>query len=199
MCSRYHRHALCPPLTLTPDAFTFYTLKLYKKYVVHLDPLFKRYPYFRKPFRNSIFPTCTFNCGSCVVTVEHIDSTNIPFGLCAIFSCGLYDPRKGGHLILFDLGLVIEFPPGSTILVQFGTLCHRNVAIQADETRQSCMQYCPGSLFHWVAYGFKQVQASSDAERAFFEENHEEHCKHAVGLFSKLGELESHRQCVFNF
>jgi len=27
------------------------------------------------------------------------------------------DPKKGGHLILWDCGLVVEFPPGSTILI----------------------------------------------------------------------------------
>jgi len=87
--------------------------KVYKEYADHLDPLFMRYPHLRKPFPNGIFPTCTFNYGSHIVTVEHVDSTNVPFGLCAILTCGLYDPSKGGHLVLFDLGLVIEFPPGS--------------------------------------------------------------------------------------
>ena len=198
MCSRYHHRVLCPPLTLTPDAFAFHAPKLYKEYTDHLDPLFEKYPHFRKPFRNSIFPTCTFNCGPRVVTLEHVDSTNVPFGLCAIFACGSYDPSKGGHLILFDLGLVIEFPPGSTILVPSGTLRHGNVAIQADETRQSFTQYCPGGLFRWVAYGFKQVKTSSDAERMFFEYSHEERCKRAVCLFSKLDELEGDRKHVFD-
>jgi hypothetical protein len=198
MCSRSHRHVSCPPLTLTPDAFAFHAPKLYKEYADHLDPLFKRYPHFRKPFGNSIFPTCTFNCGSRVVTMEHVDSTNVPFGLCAIFACGSYDSKKGGHLILFDLGLVIEFPPGSTILVPSGTLRHGNVAIRADEARQSFTQYCPGGLFRWVAYGFKQVKTSPDAERMAFEHSHEERCKRAVDLFSKLGELENDRKCVFN-
>lgn len=198
MCSR--SNALrCARLSRQPaGAFAFYAPKLYKEYTDHLDPLFERYPGFKKTFSNSIFPACTFNCGPRVVTLEHVDCTNVPFGLCAIFACGSYDPKTGGHLVLFDLGLVIEFPPGSTILVPSGTLRHGNVAIKDGETRQSFTQYCPGGLFRWVAYGFKSVTTSSDETRRLFERSHETRCKRAVGLFSKLDELESDRKSVFN-
>ncbi|KAF8438809.1 hypothetical protein L210DRAFT_3403476, partial [Boletus edulis BED1] len=57
-----------------------------------------------------------------VVTLEHINNTNLLFGLCAIFACGSYDPTLGGHLMLFDHNIVIEFLPGSTILIPFGIL-----------------------------------------------------------------------------
>ncbi|KAF8452155.1 hypothetical protein L210DRAFT_3384777, partial [Boletus edulis BED1] len=76
-----------------------------------------------------LFPTAMFNCGDQVVTLEHIDNTKLPFGPCAIFACGSYDPTLGGHLILFDLTVVIEFPPGSTILIPSSTLRHGNVAV----------------------------------------------------------------------
>lgn len=37
--------------------------------------------------------------------------------MCAITTLSDYDPKAGGHLVLWDLKLVIEFPPGSTILI----------------------------------------------------------------------------------
>ena len=179
-------------------AFAFYAPKLFQEYCEHLNPLFSKYPHLAKPFKNSVFPTVTFNCGPRVVTFEHVDSTNVPFGFCAILACGSYDYTKGGHLILFDLGLVIQFPPGSTILIPSGTLRHGNVPIQPQETRQSFTQYCPGGLFRWVAYRFKPVKKSSVDLKAYFEQTHVARCKRSVGLFSNIDDLEQDRRGVFN-
>ncbi|KAN0092505.1 hypothetical protein V8E55_003289 [Tylopilus felleus] len=180
------------------SAFAFYAPKLFQEYCDHLNPLFTRNPRLRKLFKNSIFPTATFNCGQRVVTYEHVDSTNVPFGFCAIFACGSYDPTQGGHLVLFDLGIVVQFPPGSTILVPSGTMRHGNVSIRPHETRQSFTQYCPGGLFRWVAYGFKPVKKSSAELKKRFEEAHEARCKRFTGLFSHIDELRSDRTTVFN-
>ncbi|KAG6371764.1 hypothetical protein JVT61DRAFT_9116 [Boletus reticuloceps] len=179
-------------------AFAFDAPKLYREYNTNLTALFSTYPGLKKLFTNSVFPTATFNCGKHVVTFEHVDNTNVPFGQCAIFACGSYNPLQGGHLILFDLGLVIQFPPGSTILVPSGTIRHGNVSIQPHETRQWFTQYCPGGLLRWVAYRFKPVKSSPEALRRYFEDTHDDRCRNAVGLFSKIDELQRDRQVVFN-
>ena len=163
-----------------------------------LKALVEKHNHLKKPFKNSIFPTCTFNCGSRVMTFEHIDATNMPYGLCAIFALGSYDPTLGSHLILFNLGLVIQFPPGSTILVPSGTIHHGNITIRPNETRQSFTQYCPGSLLQWVAYGFMVVKSVSADVWKHFEDTHEERCRKATNLFSKMGELYKDRESVFN-
>lgn len=179
------------------DCFATYAPKLWQDYGRHLDPLFAHDPKLKRVFSNSIFPAATFNCGLRVVTLDHVDSTNVPFGLCAIFACGSYDPIKGGHLILFDLGLVIQFPPGSTILVPSGTIRHGNVPIQPHETRQSFTQYCPGGLFRWVEFGFKPSYKKPEMQ-VFFRERHEERCQRAANLYSRLDELQQDRDHVFN-
>ena len=163
----------------------------------NLRALFAKHPHLHRPFNNSIFPTCTFNCGSRVVTLDHVDSTNVPYGFCAIFTCGSYDPTKSGHLVLFDLSLMVQLPPGSSILIPSGTICHANVAIQPHETRQSFTQYCPGGLLRWVAYGFKAVNTSSESIRQQLEKMHKKRCTHAIGLFSKLQELHKDRVRIF--
>ena len=80
---------------------------------------------------------------------------NLPFGWCAITALGPFDPTHGGHLVLWDLKIVIEFPPGSTILIPSATLRHSNMAIQPGEKRFSITQYTAGGLFRWVDHGFQ--------------------------------------------
>lgn len=197
MSSGCHSTLTSSSSLLCLGCFAFYAPKLYKDYEEKLRALLEKYAHLKRPFDNSVFPACTFNCGARVVTLEHVDSTNVPYGLCAIFATGAYDPTLGGHLILFNLGLVIQFPPGSTILVPSGTIRHGNTAIQNHEKRQSFTQYCPGGLLRWVAYGFQAVNAASDDIKQLLVETHEQRCAHALGLFSKAGELHNDRVSTF--
>ena len=58
----------------------------------------------------------TFNFGPSTVSFIHTDPGNLPYGWCPITSLGPFDPKCGGHLILWDLQLVIKFPPGGAVL-----------------------------------------------------------------------------------
>ncbi|KAJ8073037.1 hypothetical protein PM082_019905 [Marasmius tenuissimus] len=60
-------------------------------------------------FARCCFAACTFNFGQ-AVTRRHTDYLNLLFGLCAVLPVGSYNPEEGGHLILWGLRLVIEFP-----------------------------------------------------------------------------------------
>ncbi|KAH7908186.1 hypothetical protein BJ138DRAFT_990643, partial [Hygrophoropsis aurantiaca] len=137
------------------SAFAWYAPKMYRHYSEHLGQLYRRHPGLQNIFKNSIFPAATFNFGPQVETCDHTDSQNVSYGLCAISALGDFDPTKGGHLILFDVKLAIEFPPGSTILIPSATMRHGNVKIGAEETRLSFTQYCAGGLLRWVRYGFQ--------------------------------------------
>ncbi|KAK7000215.1 hypothetical protein R3P38DRAFT_3328007 [Favolaschia claudopus] len=99
------------------------------------------------PSRLSVFSTTTFNFGPATVTFPHIDFRNWPLGN--------FDPDRGGHLVLWDLKLVIRFPPGSTILIPSAFLRHSNVNIAPHETRFSFTQYTPAGLFRWVYNRFR--------------------------------------------
>ncbi|KAI0039505.1 hypothetical protein FA95DRAFT_1504082, partial [Auriscalpium vulgare] len=108
-----------------------------------------------KAFEKSVFPTITFNFGPQALTKPHRDFKNIPYGWCAVTALGDFDHTKGGHLIIWELKLVIEFPAGSTILLPSAILTHSNTPIQEGETRQSFTQYCAGDLVRWQAYGYR--------------------------------------------
>jgi hypothetical protein len=55
--------------------------------------------------------------------------------------------------------LVIEFPPGSTILIPSSILSHSNTAVDDQEHRYSFTQYAAGGLFRWVDNGFRTLDS----------------------------------------
>lgn len=129
------------------------------------------------------------------MSYPHTDPGNLPFGWCAITAPGLFDPDLGGHLVLWDLGLVIRFPPGSTILLPSAILRHSNIAIGKDETRYSFTQYTAGGLFRWVEHGFQNEDsfaASLTPKQAQEEAVLRGHrWEKGLGLFSTVEELKS--------
>jgi hypothetical protein len=105
--------------------------------------------------RLSVFATATFNFGPATVTLPHLDFRNLAWGWCAITALGDFDPDLGGHLVLWDLRMIIRFPPGSTILLPSAILRHSNTQIRAHETRFSFTQFTLAGLFRWVYNGYR--------------------------------------------
>ena len=125
-------------------AVAMFALKVYDYVTRKLTALFEHYPDLNWNFNHSIFPAATFNFGPKCVCRCHTDHGNAAYFWCPITALGNNDPTKGGHLILFDLQLIIEFPPGSTILIPSGILCHGNTPIQDHKTCMSFTQYSAG-------------------------------------------------------
>lgn len=128
---------------------------LHEYYTNHLKALHENDPSLRRVFQGSVFSSSTYNLGPQTVCYRHADFANLPFGWCGITSFGSYDYTKGGHLVLWDCHLVIEFPPGSTILIPSAVVSHSNTPIKKDESRYSFTQYTSGGLFRWVDQGFR--------------------------------------------
>jgi hypothetical protein len=114
----------------------------------------------------SIFSCAAFNFGPNVWTFRHRDVLNLAFGWCAIQALGSFDPTKGGHLVLWDLMLVIEFPPGALILIPSATLSHSNIPVQPGDTRASFTQFTPGGLFRYVDNSYRTEGELADADPA---------------------------------
>ncbi|THU91984.1 hypothetical protein K435DRAFT_570644, partial [Dendrothele bispora CBS 962.96] len=130
--------------------FATWAPKLYQFYADYMDKITENNPSIYFNFSNSIFAAATFNFGPQTVAVEDLDHLNYIYGWCGITALGEYDYTKGGHLILWDLRMVIEFPPGWTILIPSSYLRHGNTAIAPDEKRFSFTQYTSGSLFRYA-------------------------------------------------
>ena len=117
----------------------------------------------------------------------------LPSHECSITPIGTFDPKLGGHLVLKELKLIIEFPPSSTILIPSALLTHSNIPIREHETRFSIVQYAAGGLFRWVENGFMKDSewhkvATADQEEQRQREGSERWSK-AAAMFTKLNEL----------
>ncbi|KAF8148485.1 hypothetical protein B0H34DRAFT_637108, partial [Crassisporium funariophilum] len=119
---------------------------LYRYYTEHLQALQAHDPRLQQNFANSVWALAAVN----FVTKLHADHNNLPFGWCSVTSLGEFDPTKGGHLVLWTLRLVIEFPARSTIMLLSAIIEHCNTPIGWEEIRCSFTQYSGGWLFHWV-------------------------------------------------
>ncbi|KAJ7026220.1 hypothetical protein C8F04DRAFT_894827, partial [Mycena alexandri] len=78
---------------------------------------------------------------------EHIMSWS------ALTALGTYDPRHGGHIILWDLGLLVRFPPGATILLPRALLRYSFVEIGPGETRHLLIQHTPAPVLNLTENG----------------------------------------------
>ncbi|KAJ6524068.1 hypothetical protein DFH09DRAFT_1329595 [Mycena vulgaris] len=135
--------------------FVVWAPLLFAYYQLNMTLLAGWKPTMRRNFAKSIFAACTFNFGPRAICAPHLDFANLSWWWCAISALGDFNPDLGGHLILWDLCLVIRFPPGSTILLPSALIRHSNVPIRPHEHRSSFVQYTAGGLFRWVRNGFK--------------------------------------------
>ncbi len=135
--------------------------RMYKTYGRVLDEVLGRDELLRRNFKNNNFAAMTINLGPQTVTYRHLDHLNVPWGWCAITAFGNYNPKIGGHLILWNLGIAIEFPPGATIAIPSAIIKHSNVGIGEGERRYSLTQYTAGGLVRWVEGGFQLQKTAS--------------------------------------
>ncbi|KAJ7168760.1 hypothetical protein C8R46DRAFT_1218148 [Mycena filopes] len=140
-----------------------------------------RKKYIRRNFseRFSVFTTATYNFGPVTITLPHIDFGNLAWGWCAITALGDFDPDFGGHLVLWDLHLIIRFPPGSTILLPSAILRHSNVSIRPNETRFSFTQFTPAGIFRWVYNDCRTDKDINSSKSTTPEEREQRHADQA--------------------
>ncbi len=153
-----------------------------------MKDLLDRDPGLEPPFRKNVFAATTFNLGGKVATYTHTDHLNYAPGWCAVVALGNFDSKLGGHLVLWDLNIYVEFPAGSLILLPSAILRHSNVAIQEGESRYSFTQYTAGGLFRWRACGF-QSQKDFFAKGGKFPVDGWTRWKQEIEKFTKLEEL----------
>ncbi|KAF8185871.1 hypothetical protein K438DRAFT_1596769 [Mycena galopus ATCC 62051] len=180
--------------SLTPTVlFAIWAPLLFAFYTAQMALLRGWKPSLRPNFVSSVFAACTFNFGLRAICAPHLDFANLAWGWYAITALGNFDPDFGGHLILWDLGLVIRFPPGSTILIPSALIRHSNVPIRAYEQRSSFVQYTVGGLFRWVHNGFQtSVAWSSSAsclDRAERETEDKMRWEQGLGMLSVINDL----------
>ncbi|KAJ7113682.1 hypothetical protein C8R43DRAFT_1138530 [Mycena crocata] len=178
--------------TFASAAFCLWAPRLYEYYREHKQALHAHFPHLGYVFGRSVFSCAAFNFGPNVWTFRHRDVLNVAFGWCAVQAGGPFDPTKGGHLVLWDLMLVIEFPPGALILLPSATINHSNVPVQDGDKRVSFTQFTAGGLIRFVDNGFRTEDALKAEDPAEYERIcalKDTRFEMGLGLFSTMDEL----------
>ncbi|EPS92549.1 hypothetical protein FOMPIDRAFT_1137633, partial [Fomitopsis schrenkii] len=181
------------------SCFAFYAPRMYAHYRTTMDSVFHSLPHLSRLFPCSPFPAFNLNLGPQVCTRIHVDCANFPAGWCAVVAFGDFDYTAGGHLILWSLGLVVQFPPGAVILLPSAIVEHGNVPVRDGETRMSFTQYAAGGLFRWVHYGCQTERAVQLNQPETYQRIMDEapsRWSRLMGLFSHLSELPHDRAMV---
>ncbi|KAJ7792420.1 hypothetical protein B0H14DRAFT_2931423 [Mycena olivaceomarginata] len=147
-------------------AFAMWAPRLYQRYHDCNAKLREFDGNLRRPFMHSVFFGAAFNFGPNVWTFKHRDILNLAFGWCAVQALGHFNPKTGGHLVLWDLKMVVEFPPGALILLPSATVAHSNIPVQPGEEHASFTQFSAGGIFRFVDNGCQTVKelAEDDPE-----------------------------------
>ncbi|KAF7355778.1 hypothetical protein MSAN_01495800 [Mycena sanguinolenta] len=149
------------------SAYAYWFPELYSTATARITKLLKELQSQVRTFPMSAFTCVAFNFGPQVSTTLHRDWTDMAGDMCAVVALGDFDPTTGGHLVLWDLRLLVEFPPGSLILFPSALISHANIPVRPGETRSSIVQYTPGAVCRFVENDFrteKQIQESNPAE-----------------------------------
>ncbi|KAJ7041672.1 hypothetical protein C8F04DRAFT_1252603 [Mycena alexandri] len=127
-------------------------------------------PHLYQYYCTSVFFCVALNFGRNVWTFKHCDVLNLAFGWCAVHALRHYNATLGGHLVLWDLKLVIEFPHGALILLPSATITHLNIPVQEGEERVSFTQFSAGGIFRYVNNGCKAVEGLEQADPGEYEQ-----------------------------
>ncbi|KAF8164951.1 hypothetical protein B0H34DRAFT_687172 [Crassisporium funariophilum] len=119
---------------------------------------------------------------------------NCPFRWCAITALGNFNHTQGGHLILWELKLIIEFSHGCTVLIRSATITHSNIPVADGDVRVLITQYCAGSIIRYMDNGFQTDRALHEQDKQWYEEAQaakEHRWKMSLGLLSTLQGLKA--------
>ncbi|KAI0689280.1 hypothetical protein C8T65DRAFT_588782, partial [Cerioporus squamosus] len=163
--------------------FMTYQRPMYKYYEENMGRLRRADPSLRANWEPCVFAAATFNLGPRSVARIHTDDKNFAPGWCGIMALGNFDYRKGGHMVLWDLKLVIEFPPGTVMFIPSAILRHSNTTIGEDEKRMSFTQFTAGGLFRWVDCGM-QTQKNFFAKGGRHEKSGTDRWFEGIGRFT---------------
>ncbi|KIY47773.1 hypothetical protein FISHEDRAFT_44639, partial [Fistulina hepatica ATCC 64428] len=173
--------------------FTAWAPRLFAYYLAAFDTLLASDGSLIRNFASSVWAAMAFNLGPRTITWRHKDILNIPFGWCCVTALGRFDYKKGGHLVLWDFGLIIEFPPGATVLIPSAIVEHSNTRISPSEVHYSLTQYSAGGLFRWVEQGMQtqkaQLESLDEEGLKSVKEADQKRWANGLSYFSTLDEL----------
>lgn len=107
----------------------------------------------KRPFKRCCYAASQLNF-SRASTDPHLDFMNAFFLCCGIWNGGRFNYKAGGQLIMWNLGIVVEFPPSAGILVPSASVTHANIPIGPEEQRHSITFFTAAGILRWYFNGF---------------------------------------------
>jgi hypothetical protein len=97
-------------------------------------------------------------------------------------------------LVLWELGLVVRFPPGATVLFTSGHVTHFNLPIPEGQSRWSFTQYMATGLVTLARNDCLRVEDLPPQKLKEFQTHSKMRGQAERGLYSTLESLEKDRQ-----
>ncbi|KAF7776560.1 hypothetical protein Agabi119p4_4953 [Agaricus bisporus var. burnettii] len=178
------------------SAMDVFAPNLFRYYQHHIQLLEKNHNYghLRHNLQGGIYTSKSSNYPPRAYTAPHRDVMNLAFGWCAVFALGSFDATHGGHLVIHNLRIAIEFPHASCILLPSSILWHSNVPIASGEQRASLTFYTPGCLFRFIDNHFfveKNLEKVHYDEWRRLQEEKIERKSYACDFYSTVQEIVS--------
>ena len=146
-------------------------------------------------FPDSPFCSFTMNMGPQTVCLGHRDLWNLAYGTCPIGALGPFNHRTGGHIILHEPKLIIEFCRGDIMFIPSAAVTHENVPIGDGETRYLFTMYTAGGLFRYAWCGMRTVKEIRVNDEELYERYIVEgpgRWTHGWNKYSSIAELIAH-------
>ena len=105
--------------------------------------------------------------------------------------------KEATSSILWDLGIIVEFPPGACICLPSALITHSNILTGDNEVRMSFTQYCCGEIFRYIENGFrtdKQMEKDDPAILLFRKQVKKNRIQDGCEMFSKIEDLMNNSQ-----
>ncbi|KAJ3980561.1 hypothetical protein F5890DRAFT_1419370 [Lentinula detonsa] len=166
-----------------------YFPRLHSLYTNVLSDLCQDNPSLQRNWQDCCFASSSLNF-SHAVTTRHHDAHNLLFGECAVWNGGSFDYKKGGHLVIWDLKLVIEFPPGCIAFLPSAMFAHSNTSISKQDKRHSMTFFSASGLFRWRHNNYMSdkdfMAGASRAERQSWDEHRDNLWQTGLDLLSNM-------------
>lgn len=165
---------------------------MYLHYQEYMLRLRRAHPNLRWNWEPCVFAAATFNLGPQSIASVHTDDKNFAPGWCAILALGDYDYTKGGHIVLWELKIVVEFPPGTVVYIPSAILSHSNTTVAEGEKRMSFTLFTAGGLFRWVDCNF-QTKKDFEARGGRHEKSGSDRWNEGIGMYVTWDTLSRQR------
>ncbi|KAG8963095.1 hypothetical protein FRC00_007770 [Tulasnella sp. 408] len=158
------------PSGVSRDSWKTWAPKVHRDYAECHHGILERQPlldlvYPRDADEALPFASLTANLGPQTICKSHRDIKNkANGGVCTIKTLGPYNSKRGGHIVLHELGLIIEMRPGDVIFFPSAVITHETIPIGPDEKRYSLVWYSAAGLFRWRDADFRSLRSWEQQE-----------------------------------